>query len=251
MSGKTYIGATRIKKIYLGSTKIKKIYKGTDQVYSSGSLVSYYNGSTLLGTREFEEGESVLSPTGISPTKSGYTFKGWAYTDGSSFDNRITSLVANGDPITLYAVFIPSSLVVFATTHNSSPSINNSRYVTSMMSSDGHVGQLNASVWYRSGNDNTSGTVGLNLRGEYARAVVEFATESFNTTPWYESGGRWVSNNLGTDSHSQNSVGTATRTSTSQTPTWTITCSAGMDSNNSSSFVWIHTYVKSITLYTS
>lgn len=105
----------RIKKIATGRhfTKIKEGWVFKDgifqKVWSGASEVSYYDGNTLLGTEEVDEGEDVLHPA-INTAKSGYTLYGWATTKGS--ETHVTSLVATGEPMALYAIYLPNSLVV-------------------------------------------------------------------------------------------------------------------------------------------
>lgn len=105
----------KIKKIASGGqlTKVREawIFKNGEfqKVWSGASEVSYYDGNTLLGTVEVDEGEDVLHPS-INTTKSGYTLYGWATTKGS--ETRVTSLLATGDPMTLYAIYLPNSITV-------------------------------------------------------------------------------------------------------------------------------------------
>lgn len=105
----------RIKKIASGRhfTKIKEgwVFKNGEfqKVWSGASEVSYYDGDTLLGTEEVDEGEDVLHPS-INTAKSGYTLYGWATTKGS--ETRVTSLLATGEPMTVYAIYLPNNLVV-------------------------------------------------------------------------------------------------------------------------------------------
>lgn len=99
---------TKLKKHTHDDYTVKKWTHDGVKVYSSGSVISYYNGSTLLGTKEYDEGADVLRP-GYSPTKSGYTFVGWSKTRNGS---RVTTLVAGSEPISLYAVFVANSLTI-------------------------------------------------------------------------------------------------------------------------------------------
>lgn len=59
-----------IKHVALGNTAIKKIgffsNNVMDVVWSGASLVSYYDGATLLGQREVDEGQDVLRPSGLT-----------------------------------------------------------------------------------------------------------------------------------------------------------------------------------------
>lgn len=106
-----YFKDSKIKKIYHGSTKVKKIYFGSTKVWSSGSEVTYFSedGSTVLGTADVDEGEDVLHPTMVTPTKANHTFVGWVGYGGTE---RFETKVANGEPMSLYALFVPNSLQI-------------------------------------------------------------------------------------------------------------------------------------------
>lgn len=105
----------RIKKIASGRylTKIKEAYIFQNgefhKVWSGASEVSYYDGDTLLGTEDVDEGEDVLHPS-INTSKSGYTLYGWTTVKGS--ENRTTSLLATGEPMSVYAIYLPNTLRV-------------------------------------------------------------------------------------------------------------------------------------------
>ena len=113
MSGTTYLAGKK-QKIYIGSQKITKAFVGGKQVYSSGSLVTY-NVDGSIYTEEVEEGLDVLHPSSFTPSKTNYTFYGWTQTSGST--QREENLVATGDPMTLYAIFLQTE-VTFAYTGN-------------------------------------------------------------------------------------------------------------------------------------
>lgn len=95
-----FIGAKKTKFQY-GASKVKKIYRETTQVYLSGNVVTY-NVDNVLYMQEYEEGQNVLNPTVVSPSKVDHTFKGWSKSPGGSV---LSSLSMGGDPIALYAVF--------------------------------------------------------------------------------------------------------------------------------------------------
>ena len=102
------LGTSKVK-FYLGDKKVKLIYQGSIKVWSGASVVSYYDGATLMGTEEVEEGEDVLHPS-FNTAKSGYTLYGWSTTSGS--ETRKESLAATGEPMILYAIYIVNSLTV-------------------------------------------------------------------------------------------------------------------------------------------
>lgn len=109
MAGHSAFENNLIKHVALGNTAFKKIALGNDIVWSGASLVSYYDGATLLGTEEVDEGEDVLRPLSITPTKTDYTFVGWTGYGGTE---RFETKVATGEPMSLYALFVPNTLVV-------------------------------------------------------------------------------------------------------------------------------------------
>lgn len=90
-------------KIYVGGKKIKKVYAGTKLVYSIGNTVTYIENG-ITHTEDYDEGESVLSPTSFTPSKNGWEFLGWQTNNGFPV-NVLQSLLMGEDPITLYAVW--------------------------------------------------------------------------------------------------------------------------------------------------
>ena len=104
-----YRGSTKVSKIYRGSNKIKAVYKGANKVWSGSSVVSYYDGNTLMGTETVDGGEDVLHPS-ISTSKEGYTLYGWGLTQNAT--ERQENLVATGEPMTLYAIYVANSITV-------------------------------------------------------------------------------------------------------------------------------------------
>lgn len=98
-----------------GLTKVKAGYMyvsgAWNKVWSFGSEVSYYDGDTLIGKEDVDEGHSVLHPSLTIPQKENYTFVGWANTsDGEPLDE----LLATGDPMNVYAIYLPNTLTVFS-----------------------------------------------------------------------------------------------------------------------------------------
>ena len=121
------LGTSKVK-FYLGSNKVKAIYKGSTKVWSGASIVSYYDGTTLLGTEEVEEGEDVLHPD-IDTTKANYTLYGWSTSPNGQ---RTAQMVANGEPMTLYAIYLPDTITVCVSSRSGSSatvSVWNSKYM--------------------------------------------------------------------------------------------------------------------------
>lgn len=93
-----------------------------------GAVISYYDDSTLLGTQKVPNGKDVLHPSITMPSKENYTFCGWTTENGSY--NKETTLVSTGEPMSLYAMYLPNSLNV----------VGNSRYISgSTYTSDSHT----------------------------------------------------------------------------------------------------------------
>ena len=92
-------------KLMYGNSKVKLMY-GSTKLYSSGSAVSYYDGATLIGTLDVDEGLDVLHPD-LPLSKDGYTLVGWKYND-----ERVETLAANGESMAVYAIYLPNTLVV-------------------------------------------------------------------------------------------------------------------------------------------
>lgn len=107
----------KIKKAYVGTgsgmDKLKAGWKWENgqyvKIWSGATVVSYYDGETLLGTEDVDEGEDVLHPS-FSTTKENYTLYGWT-TEPESF-TREESLTAQGDTMTLYAIYLPNVYTV-------------------------------------------------------------------------------------------------------------------------------------------
>lgn len=122
-------GTTKVSKIFKGTTKVKYVYKGTTKVWSGASLVSYYDGETLIGTEEVDEGLDVLHPS-LDTSKEGYTLFGWSITDGGE---RVSVLGATGEPMSIYAIYVPNTLQAFVATMPDkvyNVTLKNERYVT-------------------------------------------------------------------------------------------------------------------------
>lgn len=114
MSGKVAIGTGSgrdlIKRISVGTGSGMDSIKGAWtyaegswlNLWSGASLVTYYDGETLLGTAEVDEGQSVLNPS-FHPRKNNKILYGW--NTNPSATTPLNTLVADGEPITLYAIW--------------------------------------------------------------------------------------------------------------------------------------------------
>ena len=91
-----------LKKMTYNGQKVKKWKHNGVLVYSAGNIVTYYVDGVLY-QEEVESGNSVLSPTTFTPSKTGYTFVGWSLSEGGAV---LSECVMDSDPITLYAIMI-------------------------------------------------------------------------------------------------------------------------------------------------
>lgn len=170
------LGISKVK-FMLGNKKVKYIFRGSTKVWSGASVVSYYDGNTLLGTEEVDEGEDVLRPS-IDTSKSGYTLVGWSTTEDKN--GYVESLVATGEPMTLYAVYLPNSITVVqgsVSEGNYSLTLRNSEYV------NGNCGNHDARAGYYVGPGSISSGFNINLQmGFYQNGTLNFAL--LNTAPF-------------------------------------------------------------------
>ena len=96
-------------KLMCGGKKVVKMYCQGDVIYSSGNICTYIVRGAKY-TQEYEEGQSVLSPSVVKPSLSGATFLGWSISASST--SVVNSLVMGDEPITLYAVFKYANLTI-------------------------------------------------------------------------------------------------------------------------------------------
>lgn len=76
----------------------------TYNVWGASSAVTYVVDGSTAYSEDVTRGNSVLSPTTFTPSKSGYTFVGWRENNTAS-NSVLTSKTMGDSPITLYAVF--------------------------------------------------------------------------------------------------------------------------------------------------
>lgn len=86
-----------------GSPVYTLIYNGVT-VWTAAVKVTYYVDSGTTYQESVVSGNSVLSPTSFTPSKSGYTFVGWRENNTAS-SSVLSSKTMGTSPITLYAVF--------------------------------------------------------------------------------------------------------------------------------------------------
>lgn len=163
MSGHAYfgVGEAKIKHVsFCHNGEMKKIRKAWlykngvyTQVWSGASVVSYYDGNTLIGIEEVDEGEDVLHPS-LSTAKENYTLVGWKQ---AVYGDKVLELNATGEPMVLYAMYLPN-------TYNA---VSDSTYVTGGTSTS-----ASATPFYQGGWDLGSSTsFVLNMR-EYQNNSV-------------------------------------------------------------------------------
>jgi len=170
---------TKLRKAFVGTgtgyNKLKAGYvyeNGTYvKVWSGATKVYYYDGNTLLGMEEVAEGEDVLHPS-VSTSKEGYTLYGWTNENGS--EERVTTLKASGEEMTLYALYTSNTPITIATGSitgaayepNYTPGTKNTNYIT------GDIGDK-VSLYYNVGTNTKTFAFTLNKK-RYGKAQVVF-----------------------------------------------------------------------------
>lgn len=161
MSGHAYSGEdlNKIRHAYVfHDGEFKKLRKAWyfkngefHQVWSGASEVSYYDGDTFLGMREVDEGESVLHPD-IDTSKEGYTLVAWK---SSVYGDPLDELLATGEPMTVYAIYVPNTITVArgtVTLDRYTLSLQNSEYVTGVLGNhDARASYYVGPAWISSG----------------------------------------------------------------------------------------------------
>lgn len=137
------ISDAEVKSLQYNAKKGKKMLIGSTKVWSGATLVSYYDGTTLLGRLEYDEGLDVLHPP-ISTKKNGYTLIGWAKTNRGQ---KVTSLKAAGDSMSVYAIYLPNILTILRATmgYGAYPSYTVDYYDSDYMTEPVHAV---ATGWY-------------------------------------------------------------------------------------------------------
>lgn len=92
--------------------QITKIYIGAEKVYSIGAIVHYVIDGSNIVSEERDEGDNALIPTTFTPSKSGWTFKGWRK-DTSANGTTLTNELVGDQTLTLYAVFSKDVTVTY------------------------------------------------------------------------------------------------------------------------------------------
>lgn len=120
-----------------------------------GALITYYDGSTVLGERRVAKGKDVLHPAISMPSKTDKTFVGWATTN--AIDDWVGTLVSTGEPMNLYAIYLDNTLTVV-----SAGTIQNAKYASGSCSISQHI------TW---SNNTWGASFSLNLR-RYASGSI-------------------------------------------------------------------------------
>lgn len=172
MSGHAYSGEdlNKIRHAYVfHNGEFKKLRKAWyfkngefHQVWSGASEVSYYDGNTLLGVEEVDEGEDVLHPS-LDTSKTGYTLVGWK---DAYYGDQVTELTATGEPMALYAMYLPNTLTVASgyfqwDGYGAMVTYYNTRWDSEYLSGSPCA---NAEQWYREGSFNASAIFTLNKK---------------------------------------------------------------------------------------
>lgn len=177
-------GATKIKKWYRGATKIKKWYRGANKVWSGASMVSYYDGNTLLGVEEVDADTSVLHPD-IDMTKSGYVHVGWKDSINGEF---VEELLATGEPMAVYAIYVVDTIAVASGYINGRGTTNPSYAAASLNTSyvTGSIGST-PQIWYNPGTTGAQCDFVLNKKF-YQKAQLTICMATHNICSSYFDG---------------------------------------------------------------
>lgn len=173
----------KMKKAYIGTgtgmAKLKAGYEWKNgeyvKVWSGATKVFYYDGETLMGMEEADEGKDVLHPS-FSTTKSGYTLCGWKLSQSDT--TRVESLTAIGDTMTLYALYLPNTLTIASgyfewVGSGADVTYHSTAWNTQYLSGSPNV---DAELWYRGGDLTNTSTFTLN-KGYYSTASARVGHE--------------------------------------------------------------------------
>lgn len=89
--------------VYNGTEVQTWIHDGVE-VYTAGRMVTYLVDTDVSYQEKVKKGQTCLSPTTFTPSKSGWIFVGWRE-DGKASGEVLKSKVMANEPITLYAVY--------------------------------------------------------------------------------------------------------------------------------------------------
>lgn len=91
---------------YVGDKAIEYIYIGDKLYYSAinAHTVTYYVDTDIVYNEDVNKGDSCLSPTSFTPSKSGYVFVGWRE-DNIANSSVLSDKIMDNSEISLYAVF--------------------------------------------------------------------------------------------------------------------------------------------------
>lgn len=101
------INDVTLKKMTHDGIKVKKWIHDGVKVWSGATVVSYYDGSTLIDTREVDEGLDVAIN---APTISNKYLWGWSDTDGG----KAKTIIAQGETMTVYADASPNPITIYS-----------------------------------------------------------------------------------------------------------------------------------------
>lgn len=96
-------------------------------VWTATKCVTYYVDTGTVKQENINYGNSVLSPSTFTPSKSGYTFVGWRE-DNTATGSVLSSKTMGDSPITLYAVFKKTITRTFKSYNSTTTSSGTSYY---------------------------------------------------------------------------------------------------------------------------
>lgn len=215
MSGHAYSGEdlNKIRHAYVfHDGEFKKLRKAWyfkngefHQVWSGASEVSYYDGNTLLGVEEVDEGEDVLHPS-LDTSKTGYTLVGWK---NAYYGDQVTELTATGEPMALYAMYLPDTLTVASgyfqwDGYGAMVTYYNTRWDSEYLTGSPSV---SAELWYSEGTKESTAYFTLNKKFyQTASITVGHEARADNATGRFDgteiSKGHTLTRTIGNGSHS-------------------------------------------------
>lgn len=234
-------------KLYMGTQNIKSVFRGVTKTYPSGNMVTYVvDGAEHKEDRDI--GEPCLTPVSFTvPDKEGYFFSGWSEEpNGAVLENK----VMGGEPVTLYAVYLPNELVIDLA--------DPAGYVQLVggWDDDPDTGKKRLAMWASKNTAATnSGTIRINY-GPYKKARMSFSLEAFNMNQWYDTTPPTNDGNIRIDgslvyyTFRQNPFANPYGTHETLTSKAEIECSVYGHTGDHDSFCWLKCCINKITLTT-
>lgn len=115
------------KHINWNNTNPKTFIFNNSTVWRAARKVTYYVDTNVKYEEDVMIGNTVLSPTTFTPSKSGWTFLGWRE-DTTASGDVLSSKIMGDEPITLYAVFKQTVTLTYYNNSTSKSTTNGNKY---------------------------------------------------------------------------------------------------------------------------